>query len=483
MKEKLFKAILILLTFGLISQGCSEDDGGQYTNSNEFSYDGSSYSLSKGAIIKYVSNKKSGPFQLDLCLASSNVNFDSLTGTGNFIYFEMFSTLSTALTSGEYFPAETGETFTFDSAAIFINYNLTSEEGTSVGLTNGSVTIFNNGSSYTVTINCQDANGKKVSGSYTGALQFYTKEIEKNENAFTYLGTEYPLSQGLVVYHGNTTDNGAYKLDFFLASPEINFESSTGTGECVYFEILSNSSTTISSGQYNFNETEETFSFDSARVFIDYNVATREGTEIDIVNGSITVDYTDNSYIIDFECKDSNGKKIIGNYTGTLQYQEIVEVIDNSFTFLDTEYELGQGIVTYDGYENQGAYLLSLTLASSSLNLDEQTGKGSALSFSYYASAYDTLPSGEYVYDYSSQSSFHFYIGGVHPNIDYDNSDGGDHYVINNGSFTVSVSNDNLYTITINCMDENGNSVVGSYTGALSFIDDSKKGVNFFKKQ
>jgi hypothetical protein len=135
MKEKLFKAILILLTFGLISQGCSEDDGGQYTNSNEFSYDGSSYSLSKGAIIKYVSNKKSGPFQLDLCLASSNVNFDSLTGTGNFIYFEMFSTLSTALTSGEYFPAETGEPFTFDSAAIFINYNLTTEEGTSVGLT------------------------------------------------------------------------------------------------------------------------------------------------------------------------------------------------------------------------------------------------------------------------------------------------------------------------------------------------------------
>lgn len=481
MKEKLFKAILILLTLGLIFQGCSEDDGGQYTNSNEFSYDGSSYSLSKGAIIKYVSNKKGGPFQLDLCLASSNVNFDSLTGTGNFIYFEMFSTLNTALTSGEYFPAETSETFTFDSAAIFINYNLTTEEGTSVGITNGSVTISNNGSSYTVTINCEDANGKKVSGSYTGALQFYTKEIEEIENAFTYLGTEYPLSQGLVVYHGDTTDNGAYKLDFYLASPEINFESSTGTGECVYFEILSNSSTTISSGQYNFNETEETFSFDSARVFIDYNVATREGTEIDIVNGSITVDNTDNSYIIDFECKDSNGKKIIGNYTGTLQYADDIEQTPNSFSYLGTEYELSQVASLYEGEFTPGVYTHVFVLSSSGLNFEEMTGTDNAVVFNVHSSSKTDLPVGEYTFEDPSTSIFHFFVGSVILDWNIEN-DRGNFFPFSEGSFSVSKTPENIYTIIVNCKDEQGNTAVANYTGEIKFYDKSgKKAKSLYK--
>ncbi|MGE0078357.1 MAG: hypothetical protein AB7S48_10900 [Bacteroidales bacterium] len=470
MSRKIITIIAILFSLGLILSSCTDSED-KYTNNKSFSYDGTSYALSKGAIIKYVSAEKSGPFKLDLCLASTGINFDSLTGTGDFIYLEMYSTLSTALTSGDYFYAETGETFTFDSAKIYINYNLTTKEGTEIKIVDGTVTISNTGNSYEISLTCKDADGKEISGEYTGALQFYTKTAEEIHNFFSFLDTEYELNKGLIVYNGENND-GAYKLDLYLASSSINFDSFTGTGNFIYFEIISNSRSGIASGNYNYDYSEEVFTFDYATAYIDYDIESENGTEIDVENGTVTIVRNGSYYNITIDCENADGEKITGEYTGTIQFKENLDEDKNFFVYLDKEYELDQGLLVYSGdTTSPDAYRLDLYLATSGIDLQSSTGTGSYIHFRTISSSSTELPSGTYNFD-NTRNTFTFDTATIY--IDYDiESENGSKTAITSGSLTVTLDEDTGYTITIDCEDENGQKIAGRYSGYIHYIGNT----------
>lgn len=177
MNKNLFKIAIIILSV-ITFTGCSDDDDDNAKGT--FTYNGTTYELSNGVIESYGSITKSS-YHLDLTLYSSGLNYEKGTGTGNALYFEIFSSSNSDLVAGTYAydPEWTGEPLTFDFGAAYINFNITSESGTQVIINEGTVTISKSGSTYTITVNCKDANDNSITGSYTGSLKYYEMPDKK----------------------------------------------------------------------------------------------------------------------------------------------------------------------------------------------------------------------------------------------------------------------------------------------------------------
>jgi hypothetical protein len=178
---KFLSKILMLASFAmvLVITGCSKDDKESATGviTGSFAYDGNTYTLTQGAIINYGSYDplKSNIYYLDLYLMNDGLNLETMSGEGNYLYFEMFSSSDKALLSGTYNYDEPA-TFTFDLGYVFINHQPGTNTGTTVEVYNGSVTISQSGSDYTITIDCEDENGKKITGSCQGSLKYYADQ-------------------------------------------------------------------------------------------------------------------------------------------------------------------------------------------------------------------------------------------------------------------------------------------------------------------
>jgi len=180
---KLFFGIIVLISI-IASTGCGKDkveDTPPVVNNNYVMFDGAKYELSQGIIENYGEYNAGSSFNTDLTLISgytvyeSNGEIDSLYGTGNYIYFELFSSQGEKLDIGDYIydATESGDVKTFDYAETAINFNMTTEDGTIKEIKGGKVSILSNGSEYEINFTGTDEDNKAVSAYYKGSLKYY----------------------------------------------------------------------------------------------------------------------------------------------------------------------------------------------------------------------------------------------------------------------------------------------------------------------
>ncbi len=182
--EKILPIILLSL---FIFTGCKKDKDGDSPN-NYIKYDGEMYHIDKGILENY-GQWDAGAYNLDLTLFSNEIKLiesqgeiTGVTGTGNYIYFEMFTSSTTHLDNGTYqYNYTSEEAGTFDQGAIAINYNIEYETGEIMQeITDGTVKVSKNSDTYEITIDCTDEDGKSVTGYFKGTLTWYDASWKKS---------------------------------------------------------------------------------------------------------------------------------------------------------------------------------------------------------------------------------------------------------------------------------------------------------------
>ena len=186
MMKHLFKPIIAILLLSLIVGGCKKDK--EETVKNYFNYNGTEFTLSKGFLENYGKSAANEGNNIDLTLLSSaytihvkNGEVDSISGTGDALYFEMFTSLPDKLDVRDYLYDET-ESFaagTFDIGMVGMGFNMDTETGSNFDITGGKVSVTSNGSEYEITINCTTSNGKTITGYYKGPLVYYNYDKKK----------------------------------------------------------------------------------------------------------------------------------------------------------------------------------------------------------------------------------------------------------------------------------------------------------------
>lgn len=179
--KRIIITVICSLTIGLLIFNCKKSITSVTPLKNAITYNGTEYDLNTG-ILEYYGKLQGTGINFDLIFLSSglvpvtnNGMVDSITGTGNGINFEIFSTGTTALNVGDYtFDAsKTGTAGTFDFANTILNFNTVNQQGIDLDMNGGKVTIKQNGSVYELTFNCTGVDGKSVTGYFKGSLQYY----------------------------------------------------------------------------------------------------------------------------------------------------------------------------------------------------------------------------------------------------------------------------------------------------------------------
>lgn len=158
---------------------CTTDEDSNTTGENKITVDGKSYDLSKGSLENYgMSYMDSSIYNFDVLLYSGftyDATNEEYNGTGNYIYFEMYSRSATELVAGNYtYNVTSNGANTFDDGYFEINYN-TSTETNEMGdeLTSGTVNVKKTGSEYEISFDGTAESGKKVTAYYKGSLLYF----------------------------------------------------------------------------------------------------------------------------------------------------------------------------------------------------------------------------------------------------------------------------------------------------------------------
>jgi len=176
------KKVLFLVAFVVILAGCKKDSNDEETKNNSIKYNGEEYSLSKGVLENYGKVYDMESYNMDLTLMSSGLvihevdgAIDSLSGIGNILYFEIFTSKSGELDNGTYdFDAEeTYEPGTFDFGTVGLNLNAVTLEGEKILVESGTIKINQTGDEFEITVNCKNETGKTITAYYKGELNYY----------------------------------------------------------------------------------------------------------------------------------------------------------------------------------------------------------------------------------------------------------------------------------------------------------------------
>ena len=139
-------------------------------------FKGTTTNVTNGIELQYGDWSNPGEYNFDLMILGEGITYsasgDSLAGTGNYLYFEMFTSDSTTLASGTYnFNANSTAAGIFDIGEGFQNYNMST--GTSddyLEATTGTVTIDRDGDTYIIDIEISDGAGGTITAHYEGTL-------------------------------------------------------------------------------------------------------------------------------------------------------------------------------------------------------------------------------------------------------------------------------------------------------------------------
>lgn len=176
---KKFKvALLIFSAIFFVLFACKKDE--ETHSVNQITYNGENFELSKGIIESYGNFQGDEAFNFDVILLSSgftvyefNGEPDSVSGTGNAIVMEFYSSDSTNLASGEYRYDVTRVAGTFDYAEAVIDFNTETEEGTELEITGGTIMVSNKGSNYEFSFRLETSEQISLNGYYLGPLTRY----------------------------------------------------------------------------------------------------------------------------------------------------------------------------------------------------------------------------------------------------------------------------------------------------------------------
>ena len=174
-------ALPVLISAMLFS--CEKKDNEPSDGSGNLKIGNQSYSLTSGTIWNYGEDDSFDEnyegYELSLSLYSNGLSengWDNYVGSGLYLTCEIYSASRDAFVEEEYefrsyilnsFPAGT---FTYSGYGRF---NDSDENDYSWNdITAGTITINKEGDTYTVSINCANASGEEVSGTYTGKLSY-----------------------------------------------------------------------------------------------------------------------------------------------------------------------------------------------------------------------------------------------------------------------------------------------------------------------
>ena len=182
--KHLFKPFIILLLVSFFVASCKKDEK---TVKSYFNYNGTDFVLSKGFLESYGKSGTEG-YNIDLTLLSSSFTIhdksgevDSVSGTGDALYFEIFTSHADKLDVKDYTydATESGADGTFDQGEIGMGFNMETLTGSALNITGGKVSVTSVGSEYEITFNCTATNGKTITGYYKGPLKYYNYDNKK----------------------------------------------------------------------------------------------------------------------------------------------------------------------------------------------------------------------------------------------------------------------------------------------------------------
>jgi hypothetical protein len=148
-----------------LSAGILENYGTDYDNSWHYGSNTDLFLYSEGLSIQIIDSDGYEDWDLD--------------GIGHAIYFEMFSSTGNALDDGDYTISflEPFPIGTIDASNYSINFDTENiDSAVSKEIVSGKVSVTKIGEEYSITINCTDEDGEKITGFYKGTLRFFDIE-------------------------------------------------------------------------------------------------------------------------------------------------------------------------------------------------------------------------------------------------------------------------------------------------------------------
>lgn len=143
-------------------------------------------------------------------------------------------------------------------------------------------------------------------------------------NEFSYLGTTYALTGGNLIEYGVDGDNGngSFDFDILLTGDGITYDDASGdfsgVGEAVFLDLNSDNMTGLSDGTYVFAPDRDAFTIVDGGAFINYNLDTDTGMDIQAFSGNVVLSISGTNYDIEFNLVDASANPIAGTYNGTL---------------------------------------------------------------------------------------------------------------------------------------------------------------------
>jgi hypothetical protein len=183
----LIKLSVLLLI--LATTGCKKDKDDDKSPTNYFTYDGATYELSQGFLENYGQWGMDEGFNLDVTLVSKGLTaveaggeLTSLSGTGDVVFFELYSTTGGELVADDYvYDIDSFEPGTFEFGGLMIGFTGPDQFGQGVYFTAGTVKIKKSGSQYEISFDCTTTPGKNATGYFKGNLKYYNYDVKKSE--------------------------------------------------------------------------------------------------------------------------------------------------------------------------------------------------------------------------------------------------------------------------------------------------------------
>ncbi|UII32959.1 hypothetical protein LVD17_03845 [Fulvivirga ulvae] len=155
---------------------------------------------------------------------------------------------------------------------------------------------------------------------FTGILAFHNKTRESN--TFDYKGNTFQIPHAYLEAFGIHPDKRSYDYDLHLGSAAKAEFIQTPALNYIYFDLHGDNPDAISSGTYNFKESEDKdrdpFTFTGAEVLINYDINNKRGESLYATSGTVKVSQWKDKYVIEFHLKLDNGENIEGVYKGRL---------------------------------------------------------------------------------------------------------------------------------------------------------------------
>ncbi|MGE0090544.1 MAG: hypothetical protein AB7S50_13815 [Bacteroidales bacterium] len=171
---------IMLAVFSVALLSCDDDESSSKDNS--FSYNGTTYKIAGGFLENYGPTiaKSVASYNIDLTFVTSGINYNTasgvVTGTGSYLFMEMFTNSETQLVPGTYtfdlYESLNAGTFDYAELGINVNFDVETETGTYVDFVAGTVVVKLTDTTYEITVNLTSTENKALTGYFKGTLTY-----------------------------------------------------------------------------------------------------------------------------------------------------------------------------------------------------------------------------------------------------------------------------------------------------------------------